>query len=349
MSDFQIHDVTIIGGGPAGLYTAFYCGMRALDTHIIEAQPDLGGKIHAYPEKIVWDVGGLPPSSGKQLMDQLVAQAETFRPAITTNEKIIHVEKDEDGLFRLEAETGGIYYSRSVIVAVGHGILHAQKLDIEGAEKFELSNLHYTVQHLERFRNQRVIISGGGNSAVDWANALCPIASEVTVVHRRDEFGGHERHVQEMKDSEVNVQTPFALSGLRGNDAGTAIEKVLCTNLDTDERVEKEVDAVIVNHGFQMEFELLENLQLQTEENKILVNERMGTNIEGLFAAGDITSHHGKVHLIAGAFVEGASAANSVKQYLEPGAGAKAMVSSHNERFAEKNQEIQKNLLSKQL
>lgn len=176
----ELFDVTVIGGGPTGLYSTFYSGLREMKTKLIEYQPHLGGKIHVYPEKMIWDVGGLTPITGEKLIEQLVKQGLTFHPEVVLNEKIESITRDEEGIFVLHAASGRKHYSKTVIVAVGSGILTPQKLEIEGAERFEVANLHYTVKSLKYFRDKTVIISGGGNSAIDWANELEPIAKKCT-------------------------------------------------------------------------------------------------------------------------------------------------------------------------
>lgn len=189
----ELYDVTIIGGGPAGMYTAFYSGMRDLKTKLIEAKDELGGRMLIYPEKMIWDVGGFTPILCEKLITQLSEQAKTFDPTIVFGQHIVGLEKQADSTYILEAATGEKHWTRTVILAIGRGILRMAKLELEGAERYEVSNLHYTVQELEPFRGKRVLISGGGNSAVDWANELVSIAAQVTVVHRRDHFGGHEK------------------------------------------------------------------------------------------------------------------------------------------------------------
>lgn len=189
----ELYDVTIVGGGPAGLYTAFYSGMRDLKTKIIEFSSQLGGRMLIYPEKMIWDVGGVKPILGEELIQQLIQQAKTFDPTIVLNQKIEKLEKQSDGTFILTSASGEKHYSKAIILAVGYGVLSMQKLEIEGADRYEVTNLHYTVQELDIFRNKHILISGGGNSAVDWANELESIAASVTIVHRRDEFGGHEK------------------------------------------------------------------------------------------------------------------------------------------------------------
>src|SRR5690606_29259739 len=164
-------------------------------------QPQLGGKIHVYPEKMIWDVGGLTPIPGAKLIEQLVEQGLTFNPEVVLNEKVESISRNEKDVFVLHTSSGEKHYSKTVIVAVGSGILKPQKLNIEGAERFEVSNLHYTVKSLKHFKNKTVIISGGGNSAIDWANELEPIAKKVYVTYRKDELTGHEAQATQLKNS----------------------------------------------------------------------------------------------------------------------------------------------------
>ncbi len=172
MNSEELFDVTIIGGGPAGLYSAFYSGLRELKTKIIEYQTYLGGKVHVYPEKMIWDIGGLTPVTGEQLIQQIIQQGLTFKPEVFLGEKVTSVNKREDGIFVIQTGSQQEHYSKTVILAVGGGILKPQRLPIEGAERFEVSNLHYTVKSLSRFKGKTVLISGGGNAAIDWANEL---------------------------------------------------------------------------------------------------------------------------------------------------------------------------------
>lgn len=334
----ELYDVTIVGGGPAGLYTAFYSGMRDLKTKIIEYSSQLGGRMLIYPEKMIWDVGGVPPILGGQLIEHLIEQAKTFDPTIVFNQKVEHVEKQSDGTFILTSSTGEKHYSKTVILAVGYGVLSMQKLEIEGADKYEVTNLHYTVQELEIFRDKHVLISGGGNSAVDWANELEPIAASVTVVHRRDEFGGHEKSVLKMRESSVCLKTPYEIVQLHGD--GELIQSVSIENKETSVIERIELDAIIVNHGLKCDYGALEKWGLNIEDGVAIVNEKRETNIEGIYGAGDFVDHPSKVRYIAGAFTDGILALNSAKLYLEPDAPKVAYVSSHNIRFKERNKKI---------
>ncbi|UHA76174.1 NAD(P)/FAD-dependent oxidoreductase [Paenibacillus sp. 481] len=335
----ELYDVTIIGGGPAGMYGAFYSGMRDLKTKVIEAKEELGGRMLIYPEKMIWDVGGFAPIICEQLIKQLDQQARVFDPTLVFGQQIRGLERQEDGTYVLVAESGERHWTRTVILALGRGILKMAKLDFEGAERYEVTNLHYTVQELEPFRGQRVLISGGGNSAVDWANELEPIAASVTVVHRRPQFGGHEKNIIRMKESSVDVRTPYGLTQLHSED-GKTISKVTISNVDTEEIEQLEVDAVIVNHGLKADFTGINQWGLNMDEWCAFVDNKLATNLPGIFAAGDYAHYDSKVNLIAGAFSDAVLAVNSAKLYMDPEAPKVAYVSSHNDRFKEKNRAL---------
>ena len=341
--DSELYDLTIIGGGPAGMYSAFYSGMRDMKTKLIEARHELGGFLHTYPEKMIWDVGGIPPIRCSLLIERMAEQALVFEPTVVFNQKIVGLTKRADGTFLLEAAGGERHYTRAVIVAVGRGVARLQKLEIEGAEKFEIANLHYTVQDLSRFRGRKVLVSGGGNSAVDWANELAEVAERVTVVHRRTEFGGMERPVEEMKRA-ADVRTPYVLDRLHGD--GDSIRHVTIRQVETGEDERLEVDEVVVNHGFDRDYGSLREWGLAIGEWGLQLGSQAETNIPGVFAAGDCATYGGKVRLIAGAFVDAVLAVNGAKLHLDPSAAGMAYVSSHNDAFKERNKRINRSSLA---
>ncbi|OBZ18858.1 thioredoxin reductase [Bacillus sp. FJAT-27264] len=340
MSDqLELYDVTIIGGGPAGMYTAFYSGMRDLKTKLIEAKEELGGRMLIYPEKMIWDVGGVTPTLCHQLIKQLKEQAMTFEPTIVLGQQITGQELQEDGTYILTSASGEKHWTRTVILAIGYGILQMAKLEIEGANRYEVTNLHYTVQELEPFRGKHVLISGGGDSAVDWANELEPIAASVTVVHRRERFGGHEKNIARMKSSSVEVRVPYALTQLHSSN-GETIDQVTISHVETGETEVFAVDAIIVNHGLKHDFGPLREWGLDMGEWCANVSEKLETNLPGVFAAGDFVDYTSKVRLIAGTFTDAVLALNSAKLYIDPTADKVAYVSSHNDRFKEKNKAL---------
>ncbi|WP_223702676.1 NAD(P)/FAD-dependent oxidoreductase [Sutcliffiella deserti] len=345
----EIFDVTVIGGGPAGLYSAFYSGLREMKTKIIEFQPQLGGKIHVYPEKMIWDIGGQTPIPGAKLIHQLVQQGLTFNPEVVLNEKVEYITKDEEGNFILQAASGQKHYSKTVIVAVGSGILNPQKLDIEGAERFEVSNLNYTVKSLKHFKDKTVIISGGGNTAIDWANELEPIAKKVYITYRKDALAGHEAQVSQLLNSSVECIFHSSITKLIASSNQEEIERVELTNNKTGEKSFLSIDEVIINHGYEQDASLLQKSELNIEiaENFYIAgNANSESSVEGLYAAGDILKHDGKLHLIAGAFQDAANAVNKAKLYIQPEAEKAAMVSSHNDVFKKRNRELVKEMMS---
>jgi ferredoxin/flavodoxin---NADP+ reductase len=351
MDQEQLFDVTVIGGGPAGLYSAFYSGLREMKTKLIEYQPQLGGKVHVYPEKMIWDVGGLTPLTGAQLIKQMVAQGLTFDPEVVLNEKVESITRNEDGIFVLEAASGQKHYSKTVIVAVGGGILNPTKLDIEGAERFEVTNLNYTVKSLRKFKDKVVVISGGGNSAIDWANELEPVANKVYLTYRKDKesLSGHEATITQLMNSSIECFFNTSITKLIAADNHETIERVELTNQATGEMAVLPIDEVIINHGYERDSSLIGNSALkieQVEDFYVAGNASSESSIPGLYAAGDILHHDGKLHLIAGAFQDAANAVNKAKQFIQPDANGWGMVSSHNDVFKERNRELVKQMMN---
>ncbi|WEG74220.1 NAD(P)/FAD-dependent oxidoreductase [Vagococcus intermedius] len=345
MTQADIYDVTIIGGGPAGLFSTFYSGLREMKTKIVEASPQLGGKLNVYTEKIIWDIGALPPSPAGKVIEHLVEQAKVFNPTILTNTKIISIDRGTQDLFILTAENGDKHFTKAIMLATGYGILNPRKLAIEGAEKYEVSNLSYTIQGLEKMRDKIVVISGGGDSAIDWANLLEPIAKQVHLIYRQGELKGHESEVTRLNNNSVMLHLDSEIIELTANEDGDKITKVIIKQKDTLVEQTILVDEVVINHGFESEHELFENSSVgleKIETHYVAANSYGETQVKGIYAAGDIVSYDGKVHLIAGAFHDAVNAVNQIKMYIEPSAFNRARVSSHNDKFSDKNQELVK-------
>ncbi len=336
-------EVTIIGGGPAGLFSTFYSGLREMKTKIIEYQDQLGGKVHVYPEKMIWDVGAITPISGEQLIQQLTQQALTFNPKVVLGEKVKELTKNEEGHFVIKAESGHTHFSKAVIIAIGGGILDPQKLEVAGAEEFYSSNLSYTIKSLKRFKDKIVIISGGGHTAVDWANELEPIAKKVYLTYRKAALNGHEAQVSQLLNSSVKCFFHTEITKLFPDSEGQSIQSVELIDHMTGEKTYITVDEVVVNHGFIREKELIENSVLQidmVEDHYIKGNVFCETSVSGLYAVGDAIDYDGKVHLIAGGFQDAINAVNKAKRFIQPDAEERGMVSSHNEIFHQRNREL---------
>ncbi|UKS27526.1 NAD(P)/FAD-dependent oxidoreductase [Paenibacillus sp. HWE-109] len=313
----DIVDIIVIGGGPAGMFASFYAGMRQASVKIIESMPQLGGQLAAlYPEKYIYDVAGFPKVTAQELVNNLLAQMKHFAINVCLEEKVHQVVKNEERLFEITTDKG-THYSRAVIVTGGVGAFEPRRLELPEAAQFEKKNLHYFVSDLNAFAGQKVLISGGGDSAVDWALMLEPIAEKVTLIHRRDKFRAHEHSVENLMNSKVNVVTPTEITSLQGTDR---IEKVTLKDIKSGEETVHDVDAVIINFGFVSSLGPISEWGLEIENGSIVVDSRMETNIPGIFAAGDITTYPGKLKLIAVGFGEAPTAINNAKVYIDPSA-----------------------------
>lgn len=313
--NLNVKDIVIIGGGPAGLFAAFYGGMRQASVTLIESMPQLGGQLSAlYPEKYIYDVAGFSQVRAQELVDNLVRQMNRFDTEICLEEKVLKVEKKEERRFEITTNKG-THYGKAVIITGGIGAFEPRKLDLPEAEKYEKKNLHYFVRDLNMFKDQKVLISGGGDSAVDWALMLESIAGEVTLVHRRDKFRAHEHSVENLMKSKVKVLTPKQITQLHGEDR---IERVTIRDSKTKEETTLDVDAVIVNYGFVSSLGPIAEWGFEIEKGSIRVDSRMETSIPGIFAAGDITTYPGKLKLIAVGFGEAPTAVNNAKVYIDP-------------------------------
>lgn len=314
--DEQLYDITVIGGGPTGLFTTFYGGMRQCSVKVIESMPQLGGQLAAlYPEKYIYDIAGFPKVRAQELVDSLREQALQFNPSLALEERVLNVEKESD-TFEITTDKG-THFSKAIIITAGVGAFEPRRLDHEMANKYENKNLHYFVNDLSKFTNKKVVINGGGDSAVDWALMLEPIAKQVTLIHRRDKFRAHEHSVEQLKKSKVEILTPYQIKELIGEEK---IEQIFVTNNKTNEEKTIELDDLIVNFGFISSLGPIKDWGLEFDKGSIVVNSKMETNIPGIYAAGDICTYPGKVKLIAVGFGEAPTAINNAKSYIDPNA-----------------------------
>ncbi|WP_071460558.1 NAD(P)/FAD-dependent oxidoreductase [Bacillus massilinigeriensis] len=324
--DQKVYDITIIGGGPAGLFTAFYGGMRQASVKIIESLPQLGGQLSAlYPEKYIYDVAGFPKVRAQELVDNLKEQMAKFDPVIVLEQSVEKLEKMEDGSFKLTTDKE-THYSKTIIITAGNGAFQPRRLELENAAEYEGKNLHYFIDDLNKFAGQKVAVLGGGDSAVDWALMLEPIASQVTIVHRRDKFRAHEHSVENLQNSKVDIKTPYVPESIVCDDE--KISGLILKEANGENTVTLDVDAVICNFGFVSSLGPIKEWGLEIEKNSIVVNSRMETNIPGIYAAGDICTYEGKVKLIACGFGEAPTAVNNAKAFIDPKAKLQPLHSS---------------------
>jgi ferredoxin/flavodoxin---NADP+ reductase len=316
----EVFDVTIIGGGPVGLFGAFYAGMRGMKTKIVDSLPELGGQLSAlYPEKYVFDMPGFPKVLARDLANEMVAQGLRFNPTVALDEQVATLERVEDGTLTLVTDKAR-HHTRTVVICAGAGAFTPKRLDCEGMQEFEGRGVHYFVQNKEQFAGKRLLIVGGGDSALDWAMNLEPLADRITLIHRRDVFRAHEESVDWLLNrSTVTTRLFWEMKKLMG---GERLERVLIANSQTGEEECLDVDACLVNIGFNASIGPIKTWGLDLQANQILVNSRMETNVPGVYAAGDICTYDGKLKLIATGVGEVCIAVNIAKTYIDPKAKA---------------------------
>lgn len=310
-------EIAVIGGGPAGMFAAFYGGMRQASVMLIESMPQLGGQLSAlYPEKYIYDVAGFPKIKAQDLVENLEKQMKMFNIDIHLEEKAKKVIKHAERNFEIVTDKSS-YFSKAVIVTAGVGAFEPRRLEVPNAANFEKKNLHYFVNDLSVFAGKTVMLTGGGDSAVDWALMLEPVAKEVILVHRRDKFRAHEHSVQLLLKSSVKIMTPYEITELHGQDK---IEQVTLTHTKSKEQTQIAIDELIVNFGFISSLGPIAEWGFEIENGAIVVDSRMETSIPGIFAAGDIATYPGKLDLIAVGFGEAPTAINNAKVYFDPDA-----------------------------
>lgn len=314
----EIYDVTIVGGGPAGIFAGFYCGLHQLKAQLIEALPQLGGQpATLYPEKQIWDVAGLPGVTGSQLTQHLLDQLQVAPIDYQVNQEVTNVERQADGTFKVTTPQATTY-SKAILIALGNGAFAPRKLVLDGAEQFGGNQLQYFVQPKATYAGQRVAILGGGDSAIDMALMLEPVAKSVTLIHRRDNFRAMEHAVQQLKASSVEILTPYLPQAIQ---AGADLELVLDLKKmkSTDSR-ELVVNKLLVNYGFTANNGALKQwkLPLESERGRIKVDQQCQTSVDQVYAIGDCAIYEGRADLIATGFGEAVNSVNSIAKTLYP-------------------------------
>lgn len=312
----DIFDIIIIGGGPVGLFTAFYAGMRHSKVKIIESLENLGGQpAHLYPEKMIYDIPGYPKISGLELTKNLIQQLSLFDIPLSLGQKVNYIEQDDSGIFIIHTDKGR-HYSKTVIIAIGNGAFSPRKLNLSEASLYENQNLHYYVNDLSQFIDKEVVICGGGDSAVDWALMLESLAKKVTLIHRRPQFRALEHSVEQLYQSTVNVLTPFIPSKIIGD--GHYLSEIEISQSKGNEVIRLSADHFIVSYGFSSSIGNIKEWGINVNRNQIIVDANYETNIKGVFAIGDIADYPGKIKIIASGFGEGPTAVGNAIAHYNP-------------------------------
>ncbi len=314
----DVRDITILGGGPTGLYAAFYGGMRQRSVRIIDSLPELGGQLMAlYPEKYIYDVGGFPKILARDLGQALITQALQFSPDVVLAEEVRTLAREGDVIVLGGRERR--YLTRTLILAGGKGAFEAVRLECPGYEELLGRGVHHAVKDPEAYRGRRVLVVGGGDSALDWALALKDLTRELHLVHRREEFRALELSVARLRAAalagELTLRPFHEVKEIAGRGR---VESVVIFDNRTGEETRLEIDAVFTFLGFKPDLGPLRDWGLDLNGNRVVVNQRMETNLQGVYAAGDMVEYEGKLDLIATGFAEAAIAVNNAVHLVDP-------------------------------
>ncbi|MBX5468952.1 MAG: NAD(P)/FAD-dependent oxidoreductase [Thermoleophilaceae bacterium] len=325
--DSGIRDITVIGAGPVGLIASFWAGMREASSRIVDSLPELGGQLTTlYPEKWIYDVPGHPRVLAKDLVELLRKQSiEQFDVPVhleTTAERVEYEPDPDDPdrrILRLVTDRGDLL-TRTIIIAGGHGAFEPKRLPGYDMTPWEGRGAHYIVSEKAEFAGKRVVIVGGGDSACDWALNLLDTAAGITLVHRREGFRAHEVTVAEVmraaEAGKVDLRVPYQIKEVEGNGR---IERVrLFHSENEDDVVDVDCDAVLLQLGFKTALGPLKDWPLEISKGAIVVDPQMRTSMEGVWAAGDITTFEGKLKLIATGFAEAAIAVAQAVHHIRP-------------------------------
>jgi len=314
-------DILIIGAGPTGLFAVFEAGLLKLKCHIIDALPQIGGQLtELYPKKPIFDIPGFPEVLAGDLIKNHMEQIKQFQPGFTLGERAETIEHLEDGTFIVTTNEGTKHHANAVAIAGGLGSFEPRKPLIEDIEFYEDKGVKYFIKDPENFRDKRVVIAGGGDSALDWSIFLSNIASEVTLIHRRNEFRGaldSVDKVQELKnEGKIKLVTPAEVIGLNGAEH---LESIDIEENGAHRKIE--TDYFIPLFGLSPKLGPIANWGLEIEKNAIKVNNAFDyqTNIPGIYAIGDVNTYPGKLKLILCGFHEATLMCQSVYQRMNPG------------------------------
>jgi thioredoxin reductase (NADPH) len=321
MSDPIKTDVVIIGAGPIGLFAVFELGLLDMKAHLIDILDKIGGQCaELYPEKPIYDIPGIPYTSAQGLVDALMQQIKPFNPQFHLNEMVEKVEKIGDPLFSVTTDQGKVFESKILVIAAGGGSFQPKRPPIPGVEPYEGTSIFYAVRKMEAFRDKRVLIVGGGDSALDWTLNLAPLASHLTLLHRRSEFRAAPDSVNKMLALVGEGKIDFVLgqvTALQG-EQGQISKAVVKTNEGSSYEIA--CDVMLPFFGLTMKLGPVANWGFELKNNELIPVETAAfeTSVPGIFAIGDINWYPGKLKLILSGFHEGALMAQKAHRYVYP-------------------------------
>jgi thioredoxin reductase (NADPH) len=321
MSEAIKTDVLIIGAGPCGLFAVFELGLLDMKAHLVDILDKPGGQCaELYPEKPIYDIPAIPMVTGDGLTKALLEQIKPFGPTFHFQEMVQTIERIGDPLFRVTTDQGKVFEVKVVVIAAGGGSFQPKRPPIPGIEAYEEKSVHYAVRRMDIFRGKRLLIAGGGDSALDWTLNLAPIAGELTLLHRRDEFRAAPDSVNKMKalaaekKIRLEIGQVTALEGADGQVAAATVKH----NDGTISRVA--CDAILPFFGLTMKLGPVADWGLRLKDNELIEvdTESFETSVPGIFAIGDINTYPGKLKLILCGFHEGALMAQKAHRYVFP-------------------------------
>jgi thioredoxin reductase (NADPH) len=320
----MIHtDIAIIGAGPVALFAIFEAGLLKMRCHLIDYLPQVGGQLsEIYPKKPIYDIPGFPSILAQDLIDNLMEQAAPFKPGFTLGERVEEVEKRGDADFRIVTNLGTEIFCKAVVIAGGLGVFEPRKPAVADLEKFENGKgVNYMILDPEVYRGKRMVLAGGGDSALDWTIYLAPLVSELTLVHRSESFRGAPDSVNKVmqlaEEGKINLILNTNLSSVSGTDT---LESVTMEHSKTKEITTIDTDYLIPLFGLSPKLGPIEKWGLNIDKNAIEVNtDDYATNVEGIWAIGDINTYKNKLKLILCGFHEAALMSHSVYKYINPG------------------------------
>ncbi len=313
--DQKVYDITVIGAGPVGLFAAYYAGFRDLSCKIIDCLPQVGGQLTTlYPQKFIYDVAGFPKILASQLADNLYQQARQYDTQICLEEKVQKIFYLNNGSIKLTTDKAE-HFTKKIILTAGAGVFTPRKLELESAKRFENRGLFYIVKEPEIFRDRKILIIGGGDTALDWALYFKDIAKKTYLIHRSSKFIAAASSVRQLMKSQVEVHTHTELKEILGQDQ---IEgAVVITKPDNQEKT-LEVDTILGCIGYTPNLGPIKEWGLELNGSTIKVNHRMETNLSGVYAAGDVAHYEGKLRLICTGFSDAAIAVNYAAHSIYP-------------------------------
>ena len=320
-TSMSITDVLIIGAGPVGLFAIHQCGTLGLSVQVVDSLPEIGGQCTAlYPEKPIYDIPAYPEISAGDLIHQLEKQASSFNPSYHLGYAVVALNKVGEH-WHILTEDGASFQARTVLIAAGAGAFGPNRPPLEGIESYEGASIFYMVRHRDDFRDKRILIAGGGDSAVDWALSLSDIAAHIGIIHRRDKFRAAPESVARLHDlaeqGKIQMYVPYQLKALEGSNG--ELSHVILSHLKGSEDLKIETDVLLPFYGLAAELGPIKEWGLELDGQTIKVDHTTAsTNVDGIFAIGDVASYPHKLKLILTGFADAAQAAHAIRTYIYP-------------------------------